>query len=85
MRDCSRFLQIGSHNYNNLKGEITFVNNIAESGDEIFIDDYSTVTFDQNSNTKFINNSVNHNGAAIFLNSHSNVVFEQGSAVKFHY
>ena len=76
---------LSAHANLNIKGEVTFANNIAEYGAGIFIDDYSTVTFDQKSNVKFINNSVNDNGAAIFLNSYSIVIFEQGSVVKFHY
>ena len=76
---------LSAHAKLNIKGEVTFNNNIAEYGAGIFIDDYSTVTFDKNSNVRFINNSVDHNGAAIFLNSHSNIIFEQGSVVKFHH
>ena len=74
-------------NYMNIyiKGEVTFSNNSAENGAGIFIGDYCTVTFDQNSSVTFFNNSVTYNGAAIFLNSQSNVIFEQGSVVKFHY
>ena len=74
-------------NYMNvhIKGEVTFSDNSAENGAGIFIGDYSTVTFDQNSSVTFFNNSVTYNGAAIFLNSHSNVIFEQGSVVKFCY
>ena len=76
---------LSAHAKLNIKGEVAFDNNIAEYGAGIFIGDYSTVTFDRNSNVKFTNNSADHNGAAIFLNSHSNIIFEQDSIVKFHY
>ena len=76
---------LSAHAKLNIKGEVTFNNNIAEYGAGIFIGDYSTVTFDPNSNVKFTNNSADHNGAAIFLNSHSNVIIQQGSVVKFYY
>ena len=76
---------LSAHAKLNIKGEVAFDNNIAEYGAGIFIGDYSTVTFDQNSNAKFTNNSADHNGAAIFLNSHSNVIIQQGSVVKFYY
>ena len=75
---------LSAHAKLNIKGEVAFDNNIAEYGAGIFIGDYSTVTFDQNSYVKFTNNSADHNGAAIFLNSHSNIIFEQDSIVKFH-
>ena len=74
-------------NYMNIqiKGEVTFGNNSAKNGAGIFIGDYSTATFDQNSSVTFVNNFVTDNGAAIFLSSHSNVIFKQGAVVKFHY
>ena len=44
-----------------ISGDILFKNNIAENGAGIYISDHSTVVFDENSNVKFINNSVDHN------------------------
>ena len=74
--------------YLHITGKVLFENNVAESGAGIYINDHqyanSTVIFDQTSNAKFINNSVNYNGAAIFLNRYSNVMFEQNSVVTFH-
>ena len=67
-----------------ISGDILFKNNIAENGAGIYISDYSTVVFGENSNVKFINNSVDHNGSAIFMNSHSSVTFEQNSIATFN-
>ena len=67
-----------------VSGDVLFENNVAENGAGIYISDHSTVTFDESSNAKFINNYVDHNGAAIFLNYHSNVTFEQSSVVTFN-
>ena len=63
-------------------GEVLIENNIAESGAGIYINNNSTVIF-ENSNVKFINNSVNHYGAAILTNHFSNVIFEQNSTITF--
>ena len=68
----------------NISGDILFKNNRAENGAGIYISDHSTVVFGENSNVKFINNSVNHNGSAIFMNNHSSVVFEQNSVATFN-
>ena len=74
-------------NYYNLHvmGEVLFQNNEAEDGAGIYISDHSTVMFGENSNTKFINNSVYHNGAAISLNDNSSVIFDDNSIVKFYH
>ena len=66
-----------------ISGELLFENNVAENGAGIYINDNSTVIFDENLNAKFINNSVNHNGAAILLTHHSYVIFDQNSVVTF--
>ena len=66
-----------------INGEVLFENNTAENGAGIYISGHSTVTFGENSNTKFINNFVYYNGAAIFLNDHSSVIFDQNSIVTF--
>ena len=68
-----------------ISGELSFENNIAENGAGIHISNNSTAIFGENSNVKFINNSVyHHSGAAIFLNSHSNIVFKQDSLIRFN-
>ena len=67
-----------------ISGEILFENNTAGNGAGIYISDRSTVIFSENSNTKFINNSVYHSGAAIFQNSHSSMIFKQGSLAQFN-
>ena len=67
-----------------VSGDIVFRNNRAENGAGIYIRDHSTVVFGENSNVKFINNSVDHNGSAIFMNSHSSVIFEQNSIATFN-
>ena len=67
-----------------ISGDIMFKNNRAENGAGIYISDHSTVIFGENSNVKFINNSVDHNGSAIFMNSHSSVTFEQNSIATFN-
>ena len=78
-------VSILSHNCSlSINGDILFKNNRAENGAGIYISDHSTVIFGENSNVKFINNSVDHNGSAIFMNSHSNVTFEQNSTTTFN-
>ena len=49
---------------------------MAKDGAGIFINNNFTVTFGENSNTEFINNSANHSGAAIFLTNLSNALFD---------
>ena len=68
--------------YLHIIGEILFQNNIAEDGAGIYIAD-SSVIFDENSDTKFINNTAHRNGAAIFLYSSSCVIFDSNSKVTF--
>ena len=67
-----------------ISGDILFKNNRAENGAGIYISDHSTVIFGENSNVKFINNSVDHNGSAIFMNSHSKVTFKNNSITTFN-
>ena len=67
-----------------ISGDILFKNNRAENGAGIYISDHSTVIFGENSNVKFINNSVDHNGSAIFMNSHSKVTFKSNSITTFN-
>ena len=68
----------------NISGDILIKNNRAENGAGIYISDHSTVTFDENSNVTFINNSVDHSGSAIYMDSHSIVTFAQNSKVTFN-
>ena len=68
----------------NVTGDILFKNNRVENGAGVYISDHSTIIFGENSNVKFINNSVDHNGSAIFMNSHSSVMFEQNSIATFN-
>ena len=75
---------LSKNNALRVSGNVLFENNVAENGAGMYISDRSTITFDENSNAKFINNCVDHNGAAIFLNYHSNVTFEQSSVVTFN-
>ena len=81
----NRGVSILSHNCSlSINGDILFKNNRAENGAGIYISDHSTVIFGENSNVKFINNSVDHNGSAIFMNSHSNVTFKNNSITTFN-
>ena len=74
-----------SHNhFLHVSGDILFKNNKAENGAGFYISDHATVVFGENSNVKFINNSVDHSGSAIFINSHSSVTFEQNSIATFN-
>ena len=66
-----------------INGDIIFKNNAAENGAGIYITDHSTVIFGENSNVKFISNSIDYNGSAIFMNSYSSVTFEQNSTATF--
>ena len=59
-----------------------FENNVAEDGAGIYISDHSTVMFGENSNTKFINNTVYHNGAAIFLHTNCSAIFDNNSTLR---
>ena len=66
-----------------ISGDNLFKNHRAENGAGIYISDHSAVVFCENSNVKFMNNSVDHNGSAIFINSHSSITFEQNSIATF--
>ena len=73
-----------SRYYNlHLIGEVLFKSNVAEDGAGIYINDHSSVVFRENSNIKFIDNSVNHNGSAIFLTNNSSAIFNSNSKVVF--
>ena len=67
-----------------ISGEVLFENNAAKNGAGIYISYGTTVTFDESSNAKFINNFVDYSGAAIFLTANSNVIFEENSIVIFN-
>ena len=67
----------------NFSGNLRFRNNVAETGTGIYISNYSTVMFRENSRVKFINNTAYYFGAAIFLGSHSRVAFDKKSMVTF--
>ena len=66
-----------------LNGEVLFLNNSAENGAGIYINDHSTVVFSDNANITFIHNSANTAGGAIFSTDHSGILFNQNSNVKF--
>ena len=77
-------IYLSSNCFLHISGDVLFKSNIAENGAGIYITDNSTVVFGENSNVKFINNSVDHNGSAIFMNSHSSVTFDQNSIATFN-
>ena len=60
-----------------------FKNNRAHNGAGIYISGHSIVKFGENSNVRFINNSVDYNGSAIFINNNSTITFEQNSVATF--
>ena len=60
-----------------------FESNAGKQGTGIYISDYSTVVFGENSNVTFINNSADTSGGAIFLTDHSSLSFDQNSYAKF--
>ena len=66
-----------------LNGNILFENNTADNGVGIYISDHSTVTFVNNSEVTFIQNSAKYKGGAIFLRNHSSIIFDQNSVVAF--
>ena len=64
--------------------EVLFENNVAENGAGIsIIGSASTVIFGKNSNTTFVNNSIDYNGAAMYLDDHSRAIFDSNSIVTF--
>ena len=67
-----------------LRGKVLFLNNTVENEPAgIYISDHSTITFDKNSEVKFIQNS-NYWHGMVSLSSHSNIVFDQKSITTFH-
>ena len=66
-----------------LNGKILFLNNTAENGVGIYISDHSTVTFVNNSEVTFIQNSAKFKGGAVFLRNHSSIIFDKNSIVTF--
>ena len=72
-----------SNNTLYINGEVMFENNVAENGAGIYVNDFSKVVFDNNSNVKFANNSVYRSGAAIFLKDYSSMLFDHNSVVTF--
>ena len=66
-----------------LHGNVLFLNNSAENGAGMYINNYSTVVFGKNSNVTFIHNSADKAGGAIFSINHSGIIFNQNSKVKF--
>ena len=59
-----------------INGKVTFENNIAEKGAGIYITDFSAVSFDKNSNVKFVNNSAYLYGAAIYSFENTTITFK---------
>ena len=67
-----------------LNGNILFESNTAGNGVGIYISDHSTVTFVNNSEVTFIQNSAKNKGGAVFLRNHSSIIFDQNSVVHFN-
>ena len=83
--DSNQGTSIHAINHNiSLNGEVLFLNNTAENGAGIYISDHSTVTFGENSDVRFIQNSANFKGGAVVLRNHSSITFDQNSMVAFH-
>ena len=72
------------HHIIDLNGKVLFHNNIAENGAGIYIHDYSTVVFNNNSNVAFIQNAAVNSGGAVFLRNHSVCLFDHNSVAKFN-
>ena len=64
-------------------GKVLFQSNVAEDGAGIYISNYSTVIFGENSKVTFIQNLANDRGGAIFLKNYSNFLIHQNSVVTF--
>ena len=62
---------------------ILFQNNTAEDGTAVYITDYSTVIFGENSEVTCIQNIANFGNGIVFLRNHSNVIFDQNSVATF--
>ena len=77
-------IYLSSHHNLHIKGKVLFEDNVAENGAGIYISDLSTVVFDEDSITNFINNSADHNGAAIFLEKNATIEFDMNSIAMFN-
>ena len=66
-----------------VNGKVLFLNNSADNGTGIFINDNSTIVFGENSDVSFICNSADTAGGAIFSRNRSIVLFNENSKVKF--
>lgn len=67
-----------------IHGTVLFEDNVAKEGAAIYIYDYSSVRFVENSMVIFNNNKARNNGGAIYMSNHASVLFEEGSTVLFH-
>ena len=63
--------------------KILIQNNTAEDGTAVYITDYSTVIFGENSEVTYIQNIANFGDGIVFLRNHSNFVFDQNSMATF--
>ena len=63
--------------------KILFQNNTAEDGTAVYITDYSTVIFGENSEVTCIQNIANFGNGIVFLRNYSNVIFDQNSVATF--
>ena len=68
-----------------LSGDHLFKNNTAKYGTGIYITDHSTISFGENSNITFIQNSADYKGGAVFLTNHSIILFDENSKTNFFY
>ena len=64
-------------------GKVIFEDNVAKEGGGIYIYDYSSVRFLENSMVIFNNNSAYDSGGAINMKSNASLLFDQGSTVIF--
>ena len=67
-----------------LLNNILFDNNEAEYGSGIFVSNYSTITFSENSVVTFNQNTANNSGGAIFLKHSSSAIFKAKCFVMFN-
>ena len=63
--------------------KILFQNNTAEDGTAVYITDYSTVIFGENSEVTCIQNIANFGNGIVFLRNYSNIIFDQHSVATF--
>ena len=75
---------IFNNNGLDIDGKVMFEDNVAKEGAAIYIYDYSSVRFVENSMVIFNNNKAHNNGGAIYMRNHASVLFEEGSTVLFH-